>query len=495
MKAILKTLSILVILLSFATSNGQEKFNLSVLYVGYNPEDAMPEISELSEAPGGMSAKRFKEDYKTRYPEFIKYLDERFSKVTGVDARKYIASMSEKYDVTIFDQVPPVIKSPAYEYDDNGQITKYTPAQYIEESFDHATIFMGHLAPTMGQSIGLKLDWLCMCLDAHAHHVNTEHTIFNEPQKVSLTFEDKPTPEPLIKYSYKTYPKQLPMWRVQKEGYTDGKGYRIGMVSRGNGFLDSPDAEIISNGVHTKASDAVAIGRHGNFLLWGFSASPDYMTDEAKKVFANAIVYMKQFKGKKPVARKNDAYIKIRDVTISEIVHALSKSRYKNYVTMMKKSNASSAKHVKALDKKKAKGEKLTSLEEAISKAQRSPKHINSWEEYVKQNMMGFDEQFGVDIQAFIKFLNDNREYVGCNTENKYNSFMIDEDVKLLGVSNRKIEFLETCISNLKENSKSEIANRLLIRYTNQDFKTTKEWEDWLKTNKKQLFFFRISRL
>ena len=67
---------------------------------------------------------------------------------------------------------------------------------------------------------------------------------------------------------------------------------RVGMVSRPGGFEDSPEAEIISGGVSGKTWDAVAIGRHGNFLHWGFAASPDDMTGEARDVFANAVVYM-----------------------------------------------------------------------------------------------------------------------------------------------------------------------------------------------------------
>lgn len=75
------------------------------------------------------------------------------------------------------------------------------------------------------------------------------------------------------------------------------------MVSRPGGFEDSPEAEIISGGVSAKTWDAVAIGRHGNFLHWGFAALSDDMTDEARDVFANAVVYIAGFAGQTPVAR------------------------------------------------------------------------------------------------------------------------------------------------------------------------------------------------
>ena len=89
------------------------------------------------------------------------------------------------------------------------------------------------------------------------------------------------------------------------------------MVSRPGGFEDSPEAEIISGGVSAKTWDAVAIGRHGNFLHWGFAASPDDMTEEARDVFANAVVYIAGFAGQTPVARKyNDRIITRHDITL-----------------------------------------------------------------------------------------------------------------------------------------------------------------------------------
>ena len=61
---------------------------------------------------------------------------------------------------------------------------------------------------------------------------------------------------------------------------------------------------MISSGTCAKSIDAIAIGRHANYFHWGFSASPDYMTDEAKALFVNSIVYISQFAGQHPIARK-----------------------------------------------------------------------------------------------------------------------------------------------------------------------------------------------
>ena len=136
-------------------------------------------------------------------------------------------------------------------------------------------------------------------------------------------------------------PDSLPMWRVQKEGYMSKRGIRVGMVSRPGGFEDSPEAEIISGGVSGKTWDAVAIGRHGNFLHWGFAASPDDMTEEARDVFANAVVYIAGFAGQTPVARKyNDRIITRHDITLRAFsatrrAYALNVETMKNHAARM----------------------------------------------------------------------------------------------------------------------------------------------------------------
>ncbi len=66
---------------------------------------------------------------------------------------------------------------------------------------------------------------------------------------------------------------------------------------------------------------------------------------------------------------------------------------------------------------------------------------------------------------------------------------MVDEDVKALGLSNRKIELLETCISMLERNDRRELATRILERYTTEHFSSAQEWRAWLNTNRGRLFF------
>jgi len=98
----------------------------------------------------------------------------------------------------------------------------------------------------------------------------------------------------------------------------------VGVVSDGYGFEDSPDCERISSGVNSKGPQAVAIGRQANMLQWGFYGAPDRMTESAKRVFLNAIVYMKRFDGHRPLARKQ---ARARSWYLTFIAMALSQMR------------------------------------------------------------------------------------------------------------------------------------------------------------------------
>ena len=108
--------------------------------------------------------------------------------------------------------------------------------------------------------------------------MRVDHPIFRAPNDVALTLRDVPTPE---YYRGEGLGETMPMWRVQTEGYKGRTGQPIGVVSRNAGFFDSPDVEWISSGVNSKNSQAVAIGRHGSFLHWGFAVSRNVLDTQA----------------------------------------------------------------------------------------------------------------------------------------------------------------------------------------------------------------------
>ncbi len=229
-------LLILVLLAGGATADAQiQKSPLKILFVGYDPAKPMPVSKGLY--PGMMSKEGFTAEYPVRMPAFKGLLEQYFETVTTMDCRDWNPTDSDPYDVTIFDFNTKVLEPSRRGKKANGE-DDYVPPRYLPDNFSKPVVFIANTAADMGEKIGLKLDWLCLCLDADAHHLNTRHAIFNGPlEKVTPTLELKKTPDGIYEYATgDTVPKQLPMWRVQKFGFSDKKDYRIGLVSRGNRF-------------------------------------------------------------------------------------------------------------------------------------------------------------------------------------------------------------------------------------------------------------------
>jgi hypothetical protein len=262
-----------------------------------------------------------------------------------------------------------------------------------------------------------------------AHGMVPTHEIFREPFQVNIQLQDEPTPD-----SYRPWPggdqlgKTMKMWKVQTRKFPD---IDPGLVSDPYGFADSPDAEVISSGLNSKGPEAVAIGRHGNFFLWGFSAQPSDMTPEARKCFLNSICYIHKYDGQKPLVTKTSSG------RGWALVYAGYMKTYPN-------------------------------------------------EKFV-EGMFPEDlrKRFGKDAQKYIDYYQTNLEYL--HLVNRH--FVVDEDVKSLGLSNRKVELLERCISLLEKGEQRDLAMRVLKRYTRESFADAAEWRAWLTKNREQLFF------
>src|SRR5688572_3704348 len=130
-----------------------------------------------------------------------------------------------------------------------------------------------------------------------------DHPIFKGPLDPRIALGKTPTPKEYRDYSDgKDLPEFMETWKVQEGAYL--KDVDAGLVSSPFGFSDSPDAEHISSGINSKGPRSVALGRQGNLFLWGFAGDPSQMTESAKRVFINTIVYMKQFDGQRPLVEK-----------------------------------------------------------------------------------------------------------------------------------------------------------------------------------------------
>ncbi len=474
-----------VLLLPLVFYGKTNKVDISVLYVGFNPEKKMPEKENIA----WTSQERFAEEYKTRMPAFVAYLKKYFKIVKSVDAREYTADMSNNFDVTIFDEEIKPIKERVREFDpETKKIIKYEPAKYLPDDYDRPSVFIGHPANALGRNLGSKLDWYCLCLDRHAHHIKTDHEIFKGPFKVDISLKNRPTPSPIFHYfDGLDMPAEIPMWEANTEGYHDGKGYRIGMVARGWGFEDSPDAEIISSGECDKAKTAVAIGRHGNFFLWGFAGSPDYMTEEAKQVFANAIVYTHKHANDKRIAKKYNDRIATK-VYIDELIYYTTKRSHDSHVELYKDYNKAMLEEQKTIREKQERGEELTEREKMMLSFE--PQATLTREQYLKKNIGRhvWSKITGLDTLAVRKYLNENRDYFYSEPDGFYD-LKVDEDCKSLGIVNTDIKILDAAISLLEKEQDVAKAKRLLWRYTLEDFSNAKEWRDWFEKYKEKMFF------
>jgi hypothetical protein len=255
------------------------------------------------------------------------------------------------------------------------------------------------------------------------------HEVFQKPLKVDLRFEDHAVPP-----SYRQWPggeklgSTIKVWKVQTRTFPE---IDPGLVSDSYGFADSPDAEVISSGLNSKGPDSVALGRHGNFFLWGFAASPKDMTPEARKCFVNAVCYIRKFDGLRPVIKKT----------------SMGRQWALNY----------------------------SSLAEQYLDA-------DFFKQLVPEELR---RRFGKDSAKYLRYYTENLEYLWRSDK----GFAVDEDVKGLGLSNRKVELLDKCVSMLERNDRPELARRILERYTTKRFHEAADWRSWLEKHRRGLFF------
>ena len=486
MKRLFLTLSLL--LCCFLGLNAQKKQAVSVLYVGGSPE--IETIGIGTPPDPAVVAKSAAE----RTAAFEKFLKKHFKTVKVVDAKDYHYSMSDYYDVTIIDGTPAAIAPGIREVDERGRMVRYARPQYFPLDFNRPVVTIAEAGEEMGRRIGTKNDWYCLCLEDRALGWNASHPIFQGPVKVKLETSMQPTPAPALevaKYMGEKLSAETEMFPMQTINYTDklpdGNNYRVGMVSRPGGYADSPETEVISGGKCAKSIDAVALGRHANWFTWGFAASPTYMTDAAKALFVNAVVYMKQFAGQHPIARKFNDGVATRD-HIGMDKNRMTREMWKD----MNRSNEEFNRTVDSLKnvirEMKAKGEEVDP-NMAIYENFPAQKLV-TYREYLMQadRGQGLYKVFGTDEQAYKDYYDKNFGWFWC-PEDSY-SLAIDDEVRYLGIPNNDIRILDKCISMLEKNDpEKDIAETILKRYTLCRFETAKEWRDWYNRYHDKLFF------
>lgn len=476
--ALLTLIGLLIPSMVFAQPNKKEK--LKVLYVGGTPD------FELFGAEGKYTQEQIDKSAKERMASFEKYLNEYFTTVKVVNAVDYTQDMSNDYDVTVMDGKPNPVRAAVGDY----QHGVFNDPMYVTEDFSRPILTIGYLGNEIGRSVGTKNDWYCLCLFSFAHSWRADHPIFKGPFKVSLNVEDRKTPEPIYSFPHRfkdgKVPDTMKMWRVQNYDIGDGStDIRVGMVSRPGGYEDSPEAEYISSGECQKSPDAVAIGRHGNWLHWGFAASPKNLTDNAKQVLANAIVYISKFANQTPIARKYDDRICTRSHAKDQR-QFVSRESYEQKQLSMKAFAEQAKKLQEEAIAKQKKSEKLTQIDQFYLNYQESPEQ--SYDEYLQQIDQKLYKLYGTDIDKYIQYYDDNYDYFYADGYN----LLIDESAKKLGIANNNKEILNKAIEVLEGNSKEisrDEAKGLLKRYTLVYFANPSQWRKWYNDNCNNMFF------
>ena len=123
----------------------EEKSDLRVLYVGPDP-DAEVNVPEYISGP---EAERMVELKQERLPAFQALLEEHFEVVKTIPADDYRAEMSHDFDVTIFDEYPPAVRT--------VELDGWEKSLRLPDDFDQPALMVGEIGPVMLGRFGFDL--------------------------------------------------------------------------------------------------------------------------------------------------------------------------------------------------------------------------------------------------------------------------------------------------------------------------------------------------
>lgn len=410
----------------------QEKYDLNVLIVAHNPAKV------YTGAYAGPAPNAWQQQLALmRGKEFKALLDPFFAKVDLIGSDVYTADCSQGYDVTIVDDLPLAMDTIDYRLymgmsNDQGGPPLGLP-RYLPDDFSGALIVLGDLTDDLIYTMQTKFMTQCHCiLQGYACFYKKEHPIFNTPIRVELKEEKVRTPVNFMHYySGVKLPSEIDALWMQTESNDDGKGYWVGQILVGMGFDDSPDCEFISGSNSLKDITGMALGRSGNIFHWGFSASPAFMTEQAKQIFVNTVCYMAQFNGRRGITR--------------------FRSEARTWVD-----------------------------EYCFRKTGMMLDHAS-----------GTSEEWGnAERDELYRFYKENYPYFWLNRSTPE----VDEDAKSLGIANNDVRLLDEAIKLLgnKDTVFTNKGYRLLRRYTEYDFTTMEGWKNWLRKYREYLFFTEL---
>jgi hypothetical protein len=362
------------------SSNVEGKQPLRILYIG-GDEGVL----------GGPGSKRA--------ADFEQFLQKYFVSVSMTKGSDFKPEIAQDVDVIVKDASIPIV---------------------LPATFRKPMVLIGSNGLRGIDRTGTKIDLLCECLRDKLHTIRVDHPIFEGP------FPVKPT---LVQEADPVTGNVESMWTVQQKMDSPG------LVTAIDQFLDADDSEIISGGVNMKGDHGVALVREANLFLWGPIASPSLMTEEARRVFVNTIVYMKQFDGAKQ--------------TVWRGLHGRKE------------------------------------LEMVL--ATKDLKRMLGAERAYNDFLPALTVKYTDNIEKYRTYYGPNLGYV--RQPHGAISFEIDDDAKSLGIANNDPRLLEKCVALLNDPAQAPKALRLLQRYTGLLLTNATAWQDWLRQNRSKLYF------
>jgi hypothetical protein len=343
---------------------------------------------------------------KARTADFKQFLEQQFTQVSVAVGSKFDLKTAGPFDVLIIDcripqPLPPDFTRPTLLLGSNASGVK---------GIDDNGIWTAQLA-------GSKLDWLCLCLGNKAYDTDTKHAIFRAPFPVS----------PKLHRETDQYTKgPVDTWVVHEQ--LEGAW---GLVTSAENFRGAADSEIISGGVNMYGKRGASLVREAHTFYWGFAGAPSQMTEEARKLFVNAIVYIKTFDGAKQTVRRG-VYPRT----------ALKQIR-SNFFTSRLNLERFFAPEVVAM--------------------------------------------YGSDEKRFRAYYEPNGDFI--YVPNGRSGIKVDEEAKQIGIPNFDVRLLDKCVAMLEANERPDLARTVLERYTGESFGTPAAWRAWLTKSRDSLFF------
>ncbi len=298
------------------------------------------------------------------------------------------------------------------------------------------------------------------------------HPIFHGPLPIELELEEVPTP-PKYKYYELTddVPDTMTTVKVLKKEW-DTRNLPVGerpdkseagVVTTGDGFLDSPDTEWIAGGMHLKGPDYFAIGRQGRLLQWGFYGTPDEMTETGQRLLINAVHYIHGFKDH-PILATREARPREGLATSLALLDLYETEDMKEYYDTPEKVKEAQDRVIER-----------TFGETVPPEASGSREERQAWYEENEPYLYWDGARIGSEYDGKAYFRLDGK-------------YRIDEDARALGIANNDPSLLERAVADLREGVAPERAGRLLARYGGAGHDSADDWQSWLDENAGSLY-------